>query len=180
MSMIPDPVTAFEGRFLRVVKRGNWEFATRTNATGVVAIVALHDDGRIVLVEQHRPPANASVIELPSGLAGDTGDNESLLSAAKRELEEETGYTARHWTRLLTSLSSAGLTDEAITFYLAKGLCKTGAGGGCGSESIKVHEVPLRSLPSWLESVAESDRKIDMKLLAGVYAATCTVGSDLS
>ena len=178
MPKAPDLETVYQGRFLRVVKRGDWEFATRTKATGVVAIVALHDDGRVVLVEQDRPPVDAHVIELPSGLAGDTSDDETLLDAAKRELEEETGYTAREWTRLLTGLSSAGLTDEAITFYLAEGLSKTAAGGGVGSESIKVHEVALQSLPSWLESMTASNRKIDMKLLAGIYAATCTKGND--
>lgn len=166
------PETVYEGRFLRVAKRGTWEYATRTKATGVVAVVAAHDDGRVVLVEQHRPPVDASVIELPAGLAGDTDDTESLLSAAKRELEEETGYTARTWERMPTALSSPGLTDEAITFFLARGLARTGQGGGVGSESIRTHEVPLEEVSVWLEAAAREGRQTDMKLLAGLYTAS--------
>ena len=166
------PETVYEGRFLRVAKRGTWEYATRTKATGVVAVVAMHDDGRVVLVEQQRPPVDGPVIELPAGLAGDTDDTEDLLTAAQRELEEETGYTSTEWVRLPTACSSPGLTDEAITFFLARGLTRTGTGGGVGSESIQVHEVLLGDVPAWLESAALEGRHTDMKLLAGLYAAS--------
>ena len=98
----------YVGHFLSVAKRGNWEYATRTRATGVVAVVALHDDGRLVLVEQYRWPVDARVIELPAGLAGDDDDSESLLAAARRELVEETGYVAEEWSRLNTTYSSPG------------------------------------------------------------------------
>lgn len=163
--------TVYEGRFLRVARRGGWEYATRAKATGVVAVIALHDDGRIVLVEQHRPPVNHRVVELPAGLAGDMDASEPLLEAAKRELEEETGYTAQQWKRLSTASSSPGLTDEAITFFLAQGLTKSAEGGGVGAESITIHEVSLDGLPRWLESIQETDTKVDMKLLAGVFLA---------
>lgn len=167
--------TVYEGRFLRVAKRENWEYATRTKATGVIAVVAVHDDGRVVLVEQYRPPVDARVIELPAGLAGDTDNTESHLQAAQRELEEETGYTAREWTRLSTAFSSPGLTDEAVTFFLARGLTKSGDGGGTGSESIRMHEVSLVDLPRWLESLQQPTTKADMKLLAGIFAATAEI-----
>lgn len=164
--------TVYEGRFLRVLKRGRWEYVSRTKSTGVVAIVALHDDGRVVLVEQHRPPANGVVIELPAGLAGDIDDTESLLVAAKRELEEETGYSAKHWEPLCTGLSSAGLTDEAVTFFMASGLAKTAAGGGVEGESITMHEVPINEIMPWLHAAVAAGKQMDMKLLAGVFAAT--------
>ncbi|MEM6551106.1 MAG: NUDIX hydrolase [Planctomycetota bacterium] len=166
------PETVYEGRFLRVAKRGSWEYATRAKATGVVCVVAMHDDGRVVLIEQHRPPMDGSVIELPAGLAGDVDDTESLLSAARRELEEETGYTAEAWFRLPTVCTSPGLTDEAMTFFLARGLRRTGSGGGVGSESIRVHEVPLDEVPAWLEAAAAKGRHTAGTLLAGLYAAS--------
>lgn len=161
----------YEGRFLQIAKRGRWEYVTRVGATGVVAVVALHGDGRVVLVEQHRPPVNGSVIELPAGLAGDTDDQESLLTAAQRELEEETGYSAASWRCLFTGCSSAGLTDEVLTYFLATDLKKTGAGGGVEGETIKVHEVATDGLMRWIEEQVHAGLQIDAKLLAGVYAA---------
>ncbi len=170
----------FEGRFLKLAKRGRWEYATRTKATGVVAIVALHDDDRMVLVEQYRPPVDAPVIELPAGLAGDIDDSETLLNAAQRELSEETGYVADRWTRMNTAYSSPGITDEAITFFLARGLTKVGDGGGVGSESIRIHEVPLKNLTGWLDSEKCHHMTVDMKLLAGAFAARATIESEKS
>lgn len=165
----PEPL--YTGKFLSLVKRGRWEYATRTQATGVVAVVALHDDGRVVLIEQHRPAVDASVLELPAGLAGDEDDEESLLTAAKRELEEETGYVAEQWVQLSTSFPSPGLTDEAITFFLARGLSKTGAGGGVAGESIVVHEVARDQVNDRLRTAERKGQQIDMKVLAGLYAA---------
>jgi ADP-ribose pyrophosphatase len=173
-----EPKPVYEGRHLRVVQRGGWEYVTRTKATGVVAVVALHDDGRVVLVEQNRPPVDGPVIELPAGLAGDTDDAESLLAAAQRELEEETGYVARAWRRLPTAFSSPGLTDEAITFFLARGLSRPHAGGGVDGEAIKVHEVQLQDVPVWLAAHGHEPTRTDMKLLAGLYAAAEIIGKN--
>ena len=163
------PETVYEGRFLKLAKRGRWEYATRTKATGVVAVIPMHDDGRVVLIEQYRPPIDASVIELPAGLVGDEDDSETLLTAAKRELEEETGYTAAEWIGLGTAYASPGLTDEAITFFLARGLTRTSEGGGVGSESITVHEMAIGDMHAWLSTIMQTEKKIDMKLLAGLY-----------
>ncbi|MEL6797861.1 MAG: DNA mismatch repair protein MutT, partial [Planctomycetota bacterium] len=59
------------GRFLSLVSRNGWEFATRVNARGVVAVVATTEANELVLVEQFRPPVGRSVIEIPAGLVGD-------------------------------------------------------------------------------------------------------------
>ncbi len=165
----------YDGRFLKMARRDHWEYATRTGATGVVAIVAMHDDGRVVLVEQRRPPVDSRVIELPAGLAGDIDDTESLLTAAKRELEEETGYSASSWKLLFTGYSSAGLTDEAITFYLAAGLTRIGAGGGDRSEDIQIHEVQIEALFEWIAERTHEGVGVDAKLFAGIYAALETM-----
>src|ERR1017187_9697315 len=82
-----------EGRHLRFVERNGWEFVERKNVTGIAILVALTDWGGVLLVEQHREPVGARVLELPAGLAGDEGE-ESAESAANRELVEETGYRA--------------------------------------------------------------------------------------
>ena len=164
-----DPETLHAGRHLHLAKRDGWEYATRPNATGVVAVVAVTDAGELVLVRQRRPVVGREVLELPAGLAGDDGDaGESLLTAAKRELEEETGHAAASWRRLLTGYPSAGLTDEAVTFFHATGLTRTGAGGGVGGEDIAVELVPLAGLGKALTEAAEAGVGVDLKVPAGV------------
>lgn len=169
----PPDTLLHAGRFLRLVRRGGWEVATRANAAGVVAVVAQHDDGRVVLVEQVRPAVGAAVVELPAGLVGDdaAAGDESFLDAARRELYEETGYTARDWAPLGAAHSSPGLTDERITFFHATGLTRTGPGGGVDGEAITLYELAPADLPALLADWQREGRAVDMKLLAGLYAA---------
>lgn len=163
--------TLYAGRQLSLARRGHWEFATRHNASGVVALVAVTDEANLLLVEQARPPLGKRVIELPAGLAGDIigEESESLATAAQRELLEETGYEAQDARLLTEGPSSAGLTDEMISFFLMTGLTKTGAGGGDASEDIIVHEVPLAELPEWLEKRRQAGWAIDPKIYVGLF-----------
>jgi ADP-ribose pyrophosphatase len=91
---------------------------------GAVGIVALDDDGNIVLVNQYRPAVRARLDELPAGLLDVAG--EPALDAAKRELAEETGLQADEWHVLLDLHPSPGMSDEAIRLYLARGLRPAG------------------------------------------------------
>ncbi|QDS99225.1 NUDIX hydrolase [Adhaeretor mobilis] len=168
--------TVYEGRHLSMVRRGHWEFATRNTKKPAVGIVAITDQMNVVLVEQFRPPVGRKVVELPAGLAGDIpgSENEALVEAAKRELLEESGYTASEWTDLGSGYSSPGLTDESIVLFLARGLEKTGPGGGDESEDIIVHEVPWTGVVAWLQ---RREAKADLKLLAGLYAASHALDS---
>jgi len=161
----------YAGRFVNLVRRGRWEYAERVNTTGIVGIIAVTQDSRIVLVEQFRPPAQRNVIELPAGLAGDVAGQEleALQTAARRELAEETGYEAAHWQQLVTAYPSAGITDEATTLFLARDLRKTGPGEGDGNESITVHEVPLSEIDIWLEQQVGAGKGVDFKVYAGLY-----------
>jgi ADP-ribose pyrophosphatase len=164
----------YRGRFIGLKQRGRWEYAYRTNASGTVALVPVTDAGELVLVEQYRIPVGSRVLELPAGLAGDTGDvNESLSLAAKRELYEETGYRAGHLEELLTGPSTAGLADEIITIFYASGLSKEGTGGGDGDgdEDIKVHHVPLASASDWLRDRIAEGIMVDFKVYAGLFWA---------
>lgn len=163
--------TVYEGRHLSMRGRGGWEYASRNIAQSAVGIVAVTEAGDVVLVEQHRPPVVQNVIELPAGLSGDIvgKEDEALLEAAKRELLDETGYVAERWTELVTGYSSPGLTDEAITLFIAEHLKKAGVGGGDQSENITVHEVPRDGVLAWLKGKAAV---ADLKLLAGLFAAS--------
>src|SRR5687768_7979361 len=175
---MPDkqPQTLAEGKYVRLVKEGKWEWATRKNTTGIVGIVAVTDERRIVLVEQFRRPVNKNVIELPAGLAGDVAgqETEDLSCAARRELLEETGYEAAAMERVAEGAASAGMTDEVITLFLARGLRKTGEAEGDGSEDITLHEVPLPEAPAWLDARGREGKLVDLKVYCGLYFATRT------
>ncbi|WP_299467870.1 NUDIX hydrolase [uncultured Gimesia sp.] len=163
--------TIAETRFLKLIKRGRWEFVQRVNTTGVVCLFPLTTDQRVILVEQFRPPVNAPVIEFPAGLAGDIAgqEEEALETAAARELEEETGYQAQTMISLGSTVSSAGLTDEAVHFFLALDLKKVAAGGGDASENIIVHAVPFAEIEPWLQAAKERGCLLDARIYAGLY-----------
>lgn len=163
-------ITRYEGRFVSLLERDGWEFASRNNAECVVKVVAVTTDGELVLVEQFRKPVNASVIELPAGLVGDHGNrNESIFEAAGRELEEETGYAAGKLELLMSCPSSAGLSDEIVSFVLATELRRVGPGGGDDSEDIRVLPVPLREADDWLARQIADGRILDARIFAALY-----------
>jgi ADP-ribose pyrophosphatase len=167
----PPAEIIWKGRFLQIAKRGRWEFVQRVGSSGVVGIIAVTADQRLLLVEQERLPVGTRVIELPAGLAGDIAGetDETLERAARRELLEETGYAGGLWTPWWDGPSSAGLTDETLQLFLARDVQKTTAGGGDGSESIIVHEIPLAELPQFLQRRRADGTLVDLK----VYLATC-------
>jgi len=162
----------YSGRFLGLKERDRWEYAFRTNASGVVVLVPVTDAGELVLVQQYRIPVKSQVMELPAGLVGDTGDKEEdFKTAAQRELIEETGYRAARLEELLRSPSTPGMADEMITIYFASGLERVGKGGGDGNEDITVHHVPLNIAPQWLEEKMAEGIMLDPKIYAGLFWA---------
>jgi ADP-ribose pyrophosphatase len=161
------------GRYLTFIDEGGWEYVTRPGVTGIVVIVAVTDDERLVLVEQYRPAVHRHVVELPAGLVGDAAgrQTESLLDAAARELEEETGYRAGEMVALFEGPIAVGVSDETVSFFRARGLSRVGAGGGDDTEEITVHEVPLAELPSFLAAKQAAGLGVDPKIYAGLYLA---------
>lgn len=160
-----------EGRFLRLVREQGWEHAERTNAHGVVLIVAVTDAGQMLLCEQFRRPVNAYVIELPAGLAGDDVAGEPLALAAGRELVEETGYEATTVTYLTAGPSSAGMSNETATMFLARGLRKVTDGGGVEGESIVTHLVDLADVPAFLDAQMRDGKQVDTKVWSALWFA---------
>ena len=165
--------TLCRGKHLHFVVRDGWEYVDRPAISGIVVIVAKTTDGKLLLVEQYRPPVAAKVIELPAGLAGDVrgAETEELIEAAKRELLEETGYVAARWQVLFAGPPSAGVSSEVVTFLAARRLRRVGKGGGEGNERIKVHEVPLSAIDSWLRKRYKRGVLIDAKVYAGIHFA---------
>ncbi|HEX6357655.1 NUDIX hydrolase [Actinophytocola sp.] len=87
---------------------------------GAVAILALDDDDQVTLIHQYRHPLGRRIWELPAGLIDHLGENP--LETAKRELVEEVGLAAEHWSVLVDVAASPGFTDEVVRVYLATGL----------------------------------------------------------
>ena len=166
------PRIAYAGKYLRMVVRDHWEYAERTHADGLAAIiVAVTPDDRILFVEQFRVPLQKKTIEMPAGLVGDEDAGESIEASAIRELEEETGWRAAHAEVLLVGPTSAGLTSEKIAFVRATGLTRTGDGGGHAGENITVHAVPRGEAPAWLVGKLGEGYELDAKLWAGLWLA---------
>ncbi|HEX7338863.1 MAG TPA: NUDIX hydrolase [Rhodanobacteraceae bacterium] len=172
---IPDadtPVeTLYTGQWLTLKARGHWEYVERNNPGGAVIIIAVTPEDKIVFVEQFRVPILERTIEMPAGLVGDLADHddESALLAARRELEEETGYTSDDIRFLHAGPSSAGMSTEMMTFARARDLRRVGPGGGDESEDITVHEIPRAQAGAWLIAKACEGFSIDPKLFAGLW-----------
>ena len=162
-----------DAKYLRLVRADGWEFVQRKNISGIVGIIAVTDDRKLILVEQFRPPVGKHVIEIPAGLSGDTPNsrNEDLKLAASRELEEETGYRAGRMTQVASGTASAGLCDEIITLFRAEQLEKISNGGGDESEDITVHEIPLDKVETWLQQQIKQNKLVDLKVYSALHFA---------
>lgn len=169
--------TLGEGRFLRLRKRNGWEFVERVGVTEVAVLIAVTASDELVLVEQYREPVRANMIELPAGLVGDEEafGKESLLDAANRELEEETGYRSGRLAIVARAPSSGGMTSEIVTFVHAAELEKVGPGGGVEGEDIRVHVVPLAEVDRLLRARGAEGCLIDPKIHAGLRLLTRAV-----
>jgi len=164
--------TLYRGRWLTLRRRGTWEYAERnTPGGGAVIVIAVTPGDKLLFVEQYRVPIAQKTIEMPAGLIGDLDghDGEDALLAARRELEEETGYACERVQFVHAGPSSAGMSTEMMVFVHATGLYRTGPGGGDDSEDIVVHEVARREAGAWLLGKAREGYSIDPKLFAGLW-----------
>jgi 8-oxo-dGDP phosphatase len=119
---------------------------------GAVAVVALDDDGQVLLIRHYRHPAGHLLWEIPAGLRDVPGEPPRVT--AERELLEEAGYRARDWHELADFFSSPGITTERLRVYLARGLTwvpESGRGGHVPEHEeahLLVRWVPLRQAVS--------------------------------
>ena len=162
----------YDGKFLTLWHEQGWEFVQRKNCSGIVVILAMTEDKKVLFTEQYRIPLGKNVVEFPAGLVNDLASevDESFEEAASRELLEETGYEAGRMEHLVTGPVSSGMCCEIIAFFRAHELVRKSAGGGIGEfEQIRVHEVSLEDIPQWLDRVGRSGLLIDPKVYAGLY-----------
>jgi 8-oxo-dGTP pyrophosphatase MutT (NUDIX family) len=104
------------------------QHADRTVVThiGAVAVLALDDQDRVLMIRQYRHPVARELWEIPAGLRDVT--DEALVDTARRELLEETGHAARDWQVLIDSYASPGITSERIRIFIARGLTTADSG----------------------------------------------------
>jgi ADP-ribose pyrophosphatase len=162
-----------ETPYLRFIDREGWFFVERPSNAGVVILVAVTPDDRLLILEQFRPALNRWIVELPAGLVGDHQPDEPLLEAAGRELVEETGWQAAHLEVIVQAATAPGLSSEVVTFVRARDLKKVGPGGGVGGERIRVHEVPRAEVPAWLAGRGAAGFLISVQLYAGLCLDDC-------
>lgn len=129
---------------------------------GAVAVVPVTEDGEIIIEKQFRYPMNQVVTEIPAGKLD--SKEEDPLEAAKRELREETGYTADEWIFMGTYVPSPAYCDEEIGLYLAKGLHK-GEQDLDEDEFLNVEKAPLDSLIAEVMRGTITDGKTQVGLL---------------
>lgn len=164
--------TVFEGRVWnirrdRVAYGGETLVREYMDHTGAVAILALDDDDRVLLIKQYRHPVRARDWEIPAGLL-DVAD-EDPLPAARRELAEEADLVASTWHVLAEFYTTPGGSDEAIRVYLARGLT---AAPEAFARSAEEADIEVRWVP--LDDVVDAvlDRRVqNPSLVVGVMAA---------
>ncbi|BBU27827.1 ADP-ribose pyrophosphatase [Burkholderia sp. THE68] len=156
-----ESITLHEGKFL-TLKRDTVELPDGKHATrefvehpGAVMILPVFDDGRVLLERQFRYPVGKVLLEFP---AGKLDPNEDELTCAKRELQEETGYTAREWTFLTRIHPVISYSTEFIDIYLARGLSSGDAKLDEG-EFLETFIADEAQLMNWVKDGTISDVK---------------------
>jgi len=135
--------------------------------SGAVAIVALDSERRVALVRQYRYAVGEELLEIP---AGKLEENEEPLACAKRELAEETGFSATNWRLLCSFYTSPGAANEIMHLFLATGLVPIKA----NKDSDEFLEIELVPLEQALEMIAGGQIK-DGKSLAGLLSLALNI-----
>lgn len=124
---------------------------------GAVAVLALTDDGKIVMVEQYRKALEKTIVEIP---AGKLEAGEDPKDCAMRELEEETGYGCEEMEWLISFYTSPGFADEIIHLYIAKGIKKKeNAASPDEDEFVNLLELTLEEAEQYIKDQKIYDAK---------------------
>jgi ADP-ribose pyrophosphatase len=158
---------AYDGHFLKVsrdrVKLPDGKITQREfiRHPGAVVILALFDDGRVLLERQFRYPNGQVFIEFP---AGKIDPGEASLACAKRELAEETGYTATDWHFVCTIHNAIAYSDEHLDLFLARGLEE----GEAKLDDGEFLETFTATIPEMLDMVKDGSIT-DVKTVIGTF-----------
>ncbi len=143
----------YDGDYLKLMHdkvslpNGQTSFREYFKHPGAVMIMPLFDNGDVLLERQYRYPLKQVFVEFPAGKK-DAG--EDPLTTAKRELREETGYTAERYTHITDIHNALAYSDEVIHFYLAQGLTQAGEQELDDNEFVQLMRIPLSELMGWV------------------------------
>ena len=129
---------------------------------GAVCVIPVLDNGDVIMERQYRYPLDRVILEIPAGKLD--APDENRLSAIRRELREETGYTADEWTEIGDFHPAPAYSDEYITMYMARGLHK-GTQDLDEDEFLDVYTIPLSELVEDVMSGKISDAKTQVCVL---------------
>jgi ADP-ribose pyrophosphatase len=172
-----DSRLVFEGVFLKLfvdqVRSADGHQGTREylRHPGAVMIIPLLDAEHVLLERQFRYPLGRSIVEFPAGKI-DAG--EPPFECARRELLEETGYTARRWSYLGGLHNAIAYSDERIEIFLAEDLERGGDAALDAGETLEVFEAPWRQLLEWVRDGAVTD----VKTMVGAFWLERTLRGD--
>ncbi len=162
-----DSETVFQGRLMHV-KRDRVRLPDGGESTreyllhpGAVVVIPLFDNGDVLLERQHRYPLHRDFIEFP---AGKIDPGEADLVCAKRELEEETGYTASDWREITTIYPCIGYSNERLAFWLARDLAE-GTHGRDHDEFLEIFRLPFAEALQWVKD----GRICETKTVIGLF-----------
>jgi ADP-ribose pyrophosphatase len=162
-----DSALVFEGNFIKVSRDsarmpdGSTSSREYIKHPGAVTVMALLDNGNLVMERQFRYAPQQEFVELP---AGKIDPGEDILLTAQRELLEETGYVASEWTHITTAWPCIGYSDERIEYFLARGLTHQGSQLDDG-EFLEVFELSLADAIDWVRT----GRITDSKTIVGLF-----------
>jgi ADP-ribose pyrophosphatase len=158
----------YDGKIIKVkvdtVELPNGRTATReiVNHMGAVAVMAVTEDNRMVVVRQFRKPLERELVEIPAGKL-EPGENPE--ACAVRELAEETGYTAETMKLVASFYTSPGFADEIVHLYRAEGL-KTGQAQPDEDEFVELLHISLEEAKQMIQSGEIRDAKTIMAVYA--------------
>ena len=162
-----DGKIVYEGHFLTIARDrialpdGKQAYREYVKHPGAVVVLPLLDDGRILLERQYRYPLERVFVEFP---AGKIDPGEDTLACAKRELQEETGYTASDWQFVCTIHNAIAYSDERLELFVARGLVP----GPAKLDEEEFLETTSATLPEMLEMVRQG-QITDVKTVIGVF-----------
>jgi ADP-ribose pyrophosphatase len=162
-----DGFVAYDGAFLKVqhdsVRLPDGKTTSREyiKHPGAVVVLPLFDDGSVLLERQFRYPLNRVFIEFP---AGKIDPDEDPLDCAKRELREETGYSATDWQFVCTIHNAIAYSDEHLDIYLARGL-KAGESKLDEGEFLETFHASVSDMLAWIRE----GKITDVKTVIGAF-----------